>query len=328
MKAKWIFALAMAGLVFASCDKKEKGQNTPESVVILMGSNQYTVAEDSTVQVEYTVTPEGTKLTWRSENEAIATVDQSGLVTGIKAGTTVVHAAAQEVDKKVIIRVTAAGGMQQGEKPEMRGSQFWPLYLDGEIVEANQSKMVFSFRTDNTNTHFDWWENTYAGGNAGGSNYFLTNAAGGFISVRPNDGVTWSGAAFRMSATALEHKAALVALVEAIKAEPAKYHLHMAIKSTNDGGSHYFTLFGLGAANAAGLKWCVGEGYESESNGRFDIAYNGKWNVIDFSFDRYAAALEAFVAPAEDKGINFFTFGSGKDPNNVLNIDAIYIYKE
>ncbi|MGN1247747.1 MAG: hypothetical protein ACI4UO_04075, partial [Paludibacteraceae bacterium] len=110
--------------------------------------------------------------------------------------------------------------------------------------------------------------------------------------------------------------------------DPAKYHLHMAIKSTFENGQHYFTLFGLGAGNTTGLKWCVGNGYEAESNGKFDIVYDGSWQVIDFTFDRYIAALDTYVAPADGNGINYFTFGSGKDANNVLNLDAIYIYKE
>ena len=68
--------------------------------------------------------------------------------------------------------------------------------------------------------------------------------------------------------------------------------------------------------------------FRVQSRGVGDSGWRIVAKVIDFTFDRYIAALEQYVAPTTDKGVNYFTFGSGKDANNTLNLDAIYIYKE
>jgi hypothetical protein len=333
MKAIKFLTLAFAALALMGCPKEPgngtgTGSDEPTAVVITMETTQYSCKVGETVQIEATVAPEGTVVEWASLNEAVATVNNSGLVTGVSKGNTIVTIAAGDVKKNAIVNVLDGDAPKPGEKPVLKGSQFWPIYLDAVVVDENASKLGFSLTVDNVNKNLYIWESTYVGGGASGSNYFQTNDAGGFLSFRPADGTTWSGCGFSLKSEAIEEKALLTALVEDIKKDPSKYHLHMAIKSTYENGPHYFTLFGLGAGNTTGLKWCVGNGYEAESNGKFEITYDGSWQVIDFTFDRYIAALEQYVAPTADKGVNYFTFGSGKDANNTLNLDAIYIYKE
>jgi hypothetical protein len=332
MKATHFFALSASVLAMMACQPENPdGPGTgeqPTAVTITMENTQYSCKVGETVQIEATILPEGTAVEWKSMDESVATVDNKGLVTGVSKGNTIVTISAGDEKKNAIVNVTEGDDPKPGEKPALKGSKFWPIYLDGAISEQNASKLGFSLATDDVMKMLYIWEGTYVGGGASGSNYFQTNDAGGFLSFRPADNTTWSGCGFCIKKEGIAEKELLNGLVEEIKKDPAKYHLHMAIKSTNENGPHYFTLFGLGAGNTTGLKWCVGNGYEAESNGKFEITYDGSWQVIDFTFDRYIAALEQYVAPTADKGVNYFTFGSGKDANNTLNLDAIYIYKE
>ena len=200
--------------------------------------------------------------------------------------------------------------------------------MDGETAESSSvaSKIVFSFAPNGTTRNLWFWDQTYDGNAASGSNFFQTQSDGGFLSAIVTD-KGWSGMGYSISDKDTESLTALDNLVAEIKANPDKFHLHMAIKSTQQGSSHYFALFGLGADNTTGLKWCVGDHYAAESNGKFDIVYDGSWNVIDFAFDRYAAPLDKYVAHAGVKGENILTIGSTGQTGNILNLDAVYIYE-
>lgn len=69
-----------------------------------------TIQIGKTLQLTATVTPAGTSaVSWSSNNEAVATVDQNGLVTGLKAGTATITATATEdsnITATAIISVT------------------------------------------------------------------------------------------------------------------------------------------------------------------------------------------------------------------------------
>lgn len=72
---------------------------------ILLDPTAATIQIGKTQQLTATVTPTGTSaVSWSSSNEAVATVDQNGLVTGLKAGTATITATAAEDDS---IKTTA-----------------------------------------------------------------------------------------------------------------------------------------------------------------------------------------------------------------------------
>ncbi|MBQ9339343.1 MAG: Ig-like domain-containing protein [Paludibacteraceae bacterium] len=338
MKNFKILAMACVALAWFGCkgnnnpdDPNQQGNNnsnpnTPtETVSLELGATQYSVKVGATVQIVANVTPAGTALTYSSLDPSVASVNASGLVTGVAAGNTIVTVTAGTVNKSCIINVVQEGAVTPGEKPVVHGKRIWTIIMDGETADANASKIVFSFAPNGTTRNLWFWEQTYGGNAASGSNFFQTESDGGFLSAIVTD-KGWSGMGYSISDADEESKAAADALVAEIKANPAKYHCHMAIKSTQQGSSHYFSLFGLGT-NGTGLKWCVGDYYEAESNGKFDIVYDGSWNVIDFAFDRYAASLEAYVNHAGGKGLNILTIGSTGQTGNILNLDAFYIYE-
>ena len=322
--------LAIVCGTFTACKPDSEGGsvNPPASVKITLAATQYAVEVGKTVQIEATVSPAETALTYTSLDAAVASVDGNGLVTGVKAGNTIITVSAGTEKANCIINVMEDGGTKPGEKPTVKGSKIYPIVMDADTKATVEDKIGYDFRTNDVDRMLYIWESTYVGGGASGANYFQTNSNGGFLSLKVNEGVTWSGCGFTIKAANTEAKTAMNELVAAIKANPAKYHLHMAIKTTDPQANHYFTLFGLGGDNTTGLKWCVGDKYESESNGRFQIVADGTWNVITFAFDRYVAPLEKYKEPEAEKGINYFTFGSGGVAGATLNIDAVYIYEE
>ena len=58
-----------------------------------------------TTNVKFTVTPSTTKVTFRSENPDIVTIDEEGNVTGVKAGTAVIVAAADQKEARAEVNV-------------------------------------------------------------------------------------------------------------------------------------------------------------------------------------------------------------------------------
>src|SRR5687767_14077915 len=80
----------------AGATKVKKVTVSPASASITVGA---------TVQLTGTSTPAGATLAWSSSNNSVATVSQSGLVTGVAAGTASVTAAAGGKSGQSIITV-------------------------------------------------------------------------------------------------------------------------------------------------------------------------------------------------------------------------------
>lgn len=77
-----------------------------------------TIVEGQTVQLQATVNSEGHKITWSSNNELVAKVDQNGLVTGVSAGTATITAS------------TAEGAFASAEITVTSAQKYLTLYFD------------------------------------------------------------------------------------------------------------------------------------------------------------------------------------------------------
>lgn len=77
-----------------------------------------TIVEDKTVQLQANVNSEGHKITWSSNNELVAKVDQNGLVTGVSAGTATITAS------------TAEGAFASAEITVTSAQKYLTLYFD------------------------------------------------------------------------------------------------------------------------------------------------------------------------------------------------------
>ena len=83
-----VFMVVFSGL------KKEKDDNSKVSNIIF-SEEEISIEENKTYQVKYEIYPGGLKdikLTWSSVDDSIATVDENGLITAIRPGTTEIKA--------------------------------------------------------------------------------------------------------------------------------------------------------------------------------------------------------------------------------------------
>ncbi|CEN52581.1 Putative kappa-carrageenase (fragment) [Capnocytophaga canimorsus] len=83
-----------AALVMTGCSKDDKDEPAPEHIAITgvtLSINEAFLDPTENIQLTATIAPENAtnqKLTWKSSNPSVATVDGNGLVTAIKEGKT------------------------------------------------------------------------------------------------------------------------------------------------------------------------------------------------------------------------------------------------
>ena len=244
---------------------------------------------------------------WETSNAEVATV-VDGLITAISKGTTSISATAKGITKMCVVNVTEEG------TAEVKGSQIWPIIMDGVTYEANQSKVVASFQPNDVDQWLYVWENTYAGGEAAGMN--AMGNAEGYTSLVVGT-VGWSGAGYNLN-EGCPNMEKCRALRDAIVANPDQYFLHFAIKST-DQGSHTFYIL-----NSDATKFVLGTPFDG-GTAIENFTRDGKWYHYDIPLAQFATAL----ANADlSKGANIFVMLSGGTPGVVLNLDAVYFYKK
>ena len=144
---KIMMLLAMPALAVVSCDSYDRTEVEP---TITVDYNKVTLFENETVQL--TASPETLTFTWESLNPEIATVDASGLVTGVLEGATSVVAKAGDISFSVEIIVQ--------KKVAITGVQF----RDGDvqILSPGVTRNIIitqipSGGNDIPMTDFEWW---------------------------------------------------------------------------------------------------------------------------------------------------------------------------
>jgi hypothetical protein len=317
MKAIKFFAMALVALTFMGCPKEQPGNgDTPDNP-----QQETTLALDQTsitINVEETATINATvDATWVSSNPAVATVAGAGkvaIVTAVAEGNSVITAttAGGQTKTCVVLVKKASNGTDGGAA--VKGSQVWPIIMDGATYAANESKIVASFQPNDVDQFLYVWENTYAGGNATGLN-FAGNSEG-YTALTVTTG--WAGAGFCLTETGTGWQAA-EALRAAIVANPDEYFLHMAIKST-DNYSHCFYAFGNEAT-----KFVLGPTAVYDGAIYANFTRDGSWQEFDIPMSTYAAALATAPCVA---GVNVFVALTEGVVGAQLNLDAVYFYKK
>ncbi|MFJ1401493.1 Ig domain-containing protein [Capnocytophaga canimorsus] len=93
--SRWfVIGMIAAALVMTGCSKDDKDEPAPEHIAITgvtLSINEAFLDPTENIQLTATIAPENAtnqKLTWKSSNPSVATVDGNGLVTAIKEGKT------------------------------------------------------------------------------------------------------------------------------------------------------------------------------------------------------------------------------------------------
>jgi len=319
MKTNKFLAVALAALTMVglnACKKDNGSTTTPDEP----GQETTLVLNPTALQLE--AGAEGTieatvEATWTSSDATVATVTGAGktaTVKAIKAGSTAVITAttAGGQVKTCVVAVKANVGPSGGA--ELKGSQVWPIVLDGVTYEANKNKIVASFQPNDVDQFLYVWEGTYTGGTASGMN-FHGNTEGYTALVVAS---TWSGCGFCLTDAGNGWEAAK-ALKEAIVANPDQYFLHLAIKST-DNYAHCFYFMG-----SESTKFVLGSKSVYEGPVYKDFTRDGSWQEFDIPMSAYANALANQAVAA---GVNVFVALSEGVQGAQLNLDAVYFYKK
>ena len=98
-------ALTALTLCFSSC-KKDNNKPTPTDVKLVVKPESVTVMAGKTATLEIKTHPANAEYTCVSKDPAIATVDNKGVITGVKVGETTVTVTAGTTTKDVTVKVT------------------------------------------------------------------------------------------------------------------------------------------------------------------------------------------------------------------------------
>lgn len=313
MKANKIFAAALAVLTmvgFIAC----KNDKNVEALSIDPTSMTLKVGEEGTITANLAAT-------WTSSDEAVATVapgndgGKTAKVTALKEGNSIITASVNGETKTCVVKVEKSGE-GGGEGASVDATNIWPVVLDGTTYAANESKVVASFQPNDVDQFLYVWDQTYTGVEATGKNYFGNND--GYTAMQVTT-LGWAGAGYCLTEAGNGWENA-EALRAAIVAEPDKYFLHLAMKST-DNYSHCFYLFG--AENTT--KFVIGSNGVYDGTIYADFERDGAWHGFDIPMSKFANALANTTCVA---GVNVFVVLTEGVQGAQLNLDAVYFYKK
>ena len=314
MKANKFFAIALAALTLVGINScKPKLEPTPEEDPLALNPTSLQLEVDDLGRIEATVAA-----TWESSDAEVASVAASedgktATVKALKEGSAVITAKTEGGQVKTcVVAVKKPAGP---EPTALKGTQFWPIILDGTTLEANASKMVASFQPNDVDQFLYVWEQTYEGAEATGLNFY-GNGDGYTALTATSKG--WAGMGYCLTENGNGWEAA-EALRAAIVANPDQYFLHLAIKST-DNYSHCFYFMGSEAT-----KFVLGPTavYDGPIYGNF--TRDGSWAEYDIPMSAYANALANTTVAA---GVNVFVALTEGVQGAKLNLDAVYFYKK
>lgn len=327
MKANKFFAIAFAALTMVGLNacKENNGGGSDEpsnpgqeaELALDKTSLSLEVGEEATITATIEVSFESAK-------PAVATVTpandgKSAKVTAVAEGNAIITAKSQGGQTKTCVVAVKKAGGEGGGGAQLKGSQIWPIALDGTTADANASKIVADFRPNDVDQFLYFWDNggvtTYNAGTASGLNFY-GNGDGYTAMVVGNLG--WAGAGFCLTDKGTGWQAA-EALRAAVVANPDDYFLHLAMKST-DNYSHCFYMFGSEAT-----KFVIGSKSVYDGPIYNDFTRDGSWAEFDIPMSAYASALANITCAA---GVNVFVALTEGVQGAELNLDAVYFYKK
>lgn len=275
----------------------------------------------ATEQLVATVQPEekAAELQWESKNAAVATVNASGLVTAVAAGTAEIRAFVGDVEAscQVTVKSQGGGGGEEIHHVSLEGTDYFVFQMGGQAAEQIADRIVADFRPNDNDKNLWVWENTYNAGETSGKNFY--GEAEGWVSLQVTS-VGWSGCAY--ACDDLNELNKLAAIMDA----PGDYYLHLAMKST-DNASHLLFLDGTSGSG----KVCIGSAAFVDNNVTYqpytNFTRNGDWGEIEIPMS-YLTDQGLVYGNNNPKGLNVFGFLSGGQTGTMLQFDAAFIYKK
>ena len=275
----------------------------------------------ATEQLVATVQPEekAAELQWESKNAAVATVNASGLVTAVAAGTAEIRAFVGDVEAscQVTVKSQGGGGGEEIHHVSLEGTDYFVFQMGGQAAEQIADRIVADFRPNDNDKNLWVWENTYNAGETSGKNFY--GEAEGWVSLQVTS-VGWSGCAY--ACDDLNELNKLAAIMDA----PGDYYLHLAMKST-DNASHLLFLDGTSGSG----KVCIGSAAFVDKGTTYqpytNFTRNGDWGEIEIPMS-YLINQGLVYGNNNPKGLNVFGFLSGSQTGTMLQFDAAFIYKK
>lgn len=329
MKANKFFAVALAALTLVGFNACKPGQGGGSENPDQPGQEAELALDKTSLSLE--VGEEATitatiEVSFESSNPAVATVTpandgKSAKVTAVAEGKAIITAKSQGGQTETCVVAVKKAGGEGGGSAQLKGSQVWPVYLDGPTAKANASKIVFSFAPDDVEKFiYNWTVEgnpnllTYSDGTSSGMNFHGNTE--GYLAwlVGPHG---WAGAGFNIKSQ--EGIAAAEDLRKAIIANPDDYFLHLAMKST-DNYSHCFYFLDNEAT-----KFVIGNHSVYDGPVYQDFVRDGAWHEFDVPMSSYAAGLanKQITGP-----LNVYVMLSEGTAGAQLNLDAVYFYKK
>lgn len=109
--------------------------NSAPDVTLKVNKPTLTIEKGKTAQIDYTVTPANTPVTFVSDKKNIATVNATGLVTAVAVGSTTITVAAAGQAAQVAVTVTEVGGGTVTQGNELPLLKFDPQVSNGTLVD-------------------------------------------------------------------------------------------------------------------------------------------------------------------------------------------------
>ena len=275
----------------------------------------------ATEQLVATVQPEekAAELQWESKNATVATVNASGLVTAVAAGTAEIRAFVGDVEAscQVTVKSQGGGGGEEIHHVSLEGTDYFVFQMGGQAAEQIADRIVADFRPNDNDKNLWVWESTYNAGETSGKNFY--GEAEGWVALQVTS-VGWSGCAYACDDLAELNK------LSAIMDAPEEYTLHLAMKST-DNASHLLFLDGTSGSG----KVCIGSAAFVDNGTTYqpytNFTRNGDWGEIEIPMS-YLINQGLVYGNNNPKGLNVFGFLSGGQTGTMLQFDAAFIYKK
>lgn len=157
-------ALTALTLCFSSCKKDNTGGNKQKpktEVKLKVEPKDVKVVVGKTAQLTVTVEPADTKYTFESANADIATVSDKGVVTGVKAGKTVITVKAGDATKTANIEVVDLGSMDTNSGIGSKDQDIPHfIYVPSDKANLNKNNLDV-FKMIMTAAGWEWDQDTY-----------------------------------------------------------------------------------------------------------------------------------------------------------------------